>query len=419
MTTTTHDTTIQEAGTGLDLGKRAPAASVVGIIGIIVCLVLMFSGGEAMKIQMMGSYMFGFIFWMGITLGFFGLSLLHNTVRGNWSVAIIRILEAGGGAVSFGAMFVLFLPIVANLKAMYAWADPAKVAADRILKFKAPYLNPTFFEIRLVGYFVLWAGLAWFLRKSAMRQEVSKDFKLEAGRSSWGAVGIVMFFLTCTFAVTDWVMSLEPHWSSTMFGTWSLISACLGALSLAVLIFCVNAHRAPYKDIMRPDLTKDLGNMLFVLTMLWGYTSLSQFLIIWNGNLPETTSYYQARSSNVEPITSNFTWGAVGLICIVGQFFIPFFTLITPRTKKTAMNLAKAAGWIFCVHIVDIYQYIIPALPGGRGPSGPATPALLTDALAFVAIGGIWFFVFSSQAKKAPLLPTYDTRLQEAAQHAH
>jgi len=153
--------------------------------------------------------------------------------------------------------------------------------------------------------------------------------------------------------------------------------------------------------------------------MLWGYTSLSQFLIIWNGNLPETASYYHNRGSNVEPMTSNFTWGAVGLIGIIGQFFIPFFGLITPRTKKTAMNLAKMAGWIFVVHIADVYLYVIPALPGGRGVKGPITPAIATDALAWVAVGAVWLFVFGSQIKKAPLLPTYDNRLQEAVQNAH
>jgi len=425
MTTTTHDTTEQESRS-LNLGRLAPAASVIGFIGLVVCMVLMFTGNDAMKTQMMGSYMFGFIFWIGITLGFFGLSLLHNCVRGNWSVSIIRILEAGGGYVSFIVMFALFLPILANLKAMYAWADPAKVAADSLLKFKSPYLNPTFFMVRLAIYLVLWAGLAWFLRNSALRQEQSKDFKLESGRSSWAAPGIVMFFLTCTFAFTDWVMSLEPHWYSTMYGTWTIISASLGGLSLATLIFCLNADKMPFKSVWRPDLGKDLGNMLFVLTMLWGYTSLSQFLIIWNGNLPETASYYMARSSNaphlggnIEPVTQNLTWGLIGLIGIIGQFFIPFFALITPRTKKTAMNLAKIAGWIFVVHIADVYQYVIPALPGGRGLAGPATPAVATDALAWFAIGAIWLFVFGSMAKKAPLLPTYDTRLQEAVQNAH
>jgi hypothetical protein len=419
MTTTTHDISEQDTSGGLNLGRLAPAASVIGLIGLVVCLILMFTGGEAMRTQMLGSYMFGFIFWMGITLGFFGLMLLHNTVRGNWSVSIIRILEAGGSLVSFLVMLVLFLPIVANLKTMYAWADAAKVAADPILKFKAPYLNPSFFLVRLVFYFAVWGALSWFLRNSAMRQEKSQDFKLEAGRSSWAAPGILIFFITCTFAVTDWVMSLEPHWSSTMYGTWSVVSACLGALALSTLIFCVNAHRMPYKTVMRPDLTKDLGNMLFVLTMLWGYTSLSQFLIIWNGNLPETAAYYHARSSNVEPMTSNFTWGAVGLIGIIGQFFIPFFALITPRTKKTAMNLAKVAGWIFVVHIADIYLYVVPALPGNRGLHGPITPALVTDALAWVAIGAVWLFVFGNEVKKAPLLPSYDNRLQEAAQNAH
>ncbi len=417
MTITTHEST--EQGTrSLNLGKLAPAASVIGAIGLIVMLVLMFTGDEAARRQSLGSYLFGFIFWIGITLGFFGLTILHHTVRGSWSVSIIRILEAGGSWVTFVLMGVLFLPILANLKTMYEWADPAKVANSEVLIHKAPYLNTPSFLFRLVLYFALWAGLAWFLRRSTLRQDANQDFKLESGRSSWGAPGMVMFFLTCTFAFTDWVMSLSPSWYSTMYGTWTIVASVLGALALATLIFCVNADKFPFNTVWRPDLTKDLGNMLFTLTMLWGYTSLSQFLIIWNGNLPETTSYYMARSSNVEPMTSNMTWGAVGLIGIIGQFFVPFFALITPRTKKTPLNLAKVCGWIFVVHITDVYIYVIPALPGRGGP-GPISAGMLTDALAWVTMGALWLFVFGSQVRRAPLLPTYDTRLQEALQNAH
>jgi len=418
MTTTTHETTEQNTGS-VNLGKLAPAASVFGVIGILVLLAMSFTGDEASRRQWLGSYMFGWTFWIGITLGSFGLSLLHNTVRGSWSVSLIRIWEAGSSWLTFVVLGALFLPVVANLKLMYDWADPEKVKVSEVLQHKAPYLNQGFFVARLVIYLVLWAGLSYFLANSSRKQEVSGDFKLEQGRSSWGAVGLVMFFLTCTFAVTDWVMSLKADWSSTMFGTWSVVASALGALALSIALFCLNADKAPYNKVWRPDLTKDLGNMLFVLTMLWGYTSLSQFLIIWNGNLPETTSYYVARSSNVEPMTSNFTWGIVGLLGIIGQFFIPFFALLTPRTKKTAKNLSKVAIWVFLVHITDHYLYIIPSLPG-RGTPGPISiGSNVSDIIAFVAFGGIWFLMFGSQVKKAALLPTYDNRLQEALQNAH
>ncbi|MDR3689623.1 MAG: hypothetical protein P4L46_09620 [Fimbriimonas sp.] len=422
MTTTTHDST-ELRPESPNLGRLAPAMSVIGAIGLIVMLVMMFTGDEASRRQAIGSYLFGFVFWIGITLGFFGLTLLHHTVRGRWSVSILRILEAGGGWVSIVTMFALFIPVLANLKVIYEWADPDKVAASEILQHKAPYLNVPFFAVRFVIYLLLWAGLAYFMRRSTMRQEQSQDFKLEAGRSSWGAAGMVMFFVTCTFAFTDWVMSLQASWYSTMYGAWQIVAAVLGALALSMYIFCINAHKPPYNTVWRPDLGRDLGNMLFTLTMLWGYTSLSQFLIIWNGNLPETGSYYIARSSNVplhsiEPMTTNITWGFVGLIGILGQFFIPFFALIAPRTKKTPKNLAKICLWIFLVHITDAYLLVIPSLPGRGGP-GPISPAIGGDILAFVAIGAIWFFVFGSQVKKAPLLPSYDTRLQEALQNAH
>jgi hypothetical protein len=225
--------------------------------------------------------------------------------------------------------------------------------------------------------------------------------------------------LTVTFAFVDLVMSMDPSWFSTMYGTWVIVNSSYGALALCVFIVCSNVNKAPFNKIVRPDLTKDFGNMMFVHTMLWGYTTLSQFLIIWNGNLPETTRYYTPRSSGMHPpgMEAN-NWGLVGFILVVGTFFVPFYMLLSPRVKRYASNLRRVALWQFLMAILNMFLIVVPSLPN-RAAMGPLSGPLATDICAFLGIGGIWFAVFFARTRTAPLMPLYDTRLEEAAQRAH
>jgi hypothetical protein len=415
----TYHTTETSDNRELNIGKLGPAMGLLGIVLLLVTLGMMFLGGHDLSHQMYGSYMFGFMFWLSVTIGMFGLTLLHHTVRGSWTLSILRILEAGSSWVMFVVLGALFLPVLFNLSVLYEWADPKIWPNDHVILHKRPYLNEGGFITRFVIYILLWSSLAWGMRNSALRQEKSKDFKLEAGRSSWGAVGIVAFMLSVTFAFTDLGMSLEPHWYSTMYGVWQIVAGAGAALAFAILILCTNARRAPFNSIVHPNLTKDLGNMQFAFTMLWGYTTVSQFLIIWMGNLPETTQYFAKRSSLMHPpgMEANH-WGALGLLLIIGRFIVPFFILLTPRTKKTPENLKKIVGWIFTMHFFEIYLLIIPAIHG-RAPMGPINSYLWSDILAFVTIGAIWLAVFGLQTRKAPLIVGYDNRLQEAKAHAH
>jgi len=408
-----------ESGPRLDISRLGRPMLVLGVVLLAITGFLLFTQGSPEKTQdVYGSYLFGLIFWMSITLGMFGLSILHHTVRGTWSVALIRLMEAGGGWVNLFVMGALFTPILLNLKALYPWADPNLVAHDHVMTHRMAYMNPTGFLARFVIFFVIWCAYAWFMRNSVFRQEKSGDFKLEMGRSSWGAAGIVMFFITVTFALTDWVMSLDSHWSSTMYGTWFIICSCGGALAFCLVVFNANKDKEPYRKVISPALGKDQGNMQFVFTMLWGYTSLSQFLIIWNGNIPENTEYYKNRSSAMFPAGMEANhWGVLGLVLILGRFFIPFFSLLTPRVKRIPENLRMICGWIFVMQIIEVYLFVQPSIPG-RAALGPLASHLGMDALSFCAIGAIWLALFAFQTTKAPLIPTYDDRL-EAMKNAH
>lgn len=386
----------------LRLDKVGSPALLVGVIALVACLIGFFIQRE----QVLQSYLFGWVFWIGMSIGALALTLLHHTVRGSWGTALLRMAEAGGSGVNFLVFGVLFVPIALGAHDLYHWTHAEAVASDPILQHKAPYLNMTAWIIRAVVFFVMWAWLAWGLRQSSLRDEKLGDGKETARRTNWSAPAIVFLVLTLTFAITDWVMSVDPHWYSTILPVWFLVSQGLAVIALGSYVVCRYAKFAPFKDIISPSLTRDLGNMMLALTMFWSYVAVSQYLIIWSGNLPEFTTYYVARG--------NGGWEWIGNFLILGAFFVPFLLLLSPTTKAKPDRLARVALWIFVVRIVDTYWNVLPVF------SNRATPMItIWDVLAFVGLGGVWLFVFANQVRQAPLLPSYDQRLKEMAHDAH
>jgi hypothetical protein len=403
MSNVIHSTEAQEA----NFGKLAPVAGLVALVGALLMIVGYITDAPTA----MGSYMFGYTFWLTLTLGCFGFTLVHHMLRGSWGVAILRPLEAGGGAGMLAAFALLFLPIAFSMHAIYPWTHEG----GEVIARKAWWLNEPFFLVRAALYFIFWIWLASRLRRSTVRQDETKDFALESKRGSWGAAGFLAFFITGSFAFIDWVMSMEPHWFSSMYPVWILVASGLAAVALVTMIVCVSADKEPFRSVVSPYLTRDLGNLLFTLTMLWGYTAISQYLIIWNGNIPEFTQYFIHRQGN--------WWNGIGAAIIVGQFIVPFASLLASRTKSKPIRLARVAGWIFAVHILDVYQTVVPAVPASARPHDArwiySPMPIWTDFVAFLTIGAVWVLVFALQSRKAPLVPTYDTRLQEAIAHAH
>jgi len=396
----------------INLEKVALPALAIGAIGTLICFVLMLTGDS--KQAMMQSYIFGYIFWVTITLGCFAMSVLYHLLRAKWVLPVLRLLESAGGAVMFLVMGLLLLPIVIPVlqgnDILYGWANAATRASDLILHHKQNYLNPSFFGIRYAIYFASWIGIAYWFKNSTSRQERTGDKREEKKRNNASGPAFIWFVLSVTFAFTDWVMSLDSHWYSTMYGLWTGVSMCIGGFAFAVMIFCWNASREPYKSIINPGVTRDLGNILFVLTMLWGYTSISQYLILWSGNLPDTNFYYVERSL--------FAWNIVGFVTIVGQFFLPFVMLLTPRNKRIPANLGRIAFLMLLIHFVDIYQYVMPALRKG-GPFVGGGVQHLFDALAFVSLGLLWVGLCGWLVQRHELLPAFDNRLVQGGQGAH
>lgn len=390
----------------VQLGKYGPAFAVLGIVGLVLTGVIgLGSGGDAARVSTLQSYLFAVMLFMSLTLGCFGLTLLQHVLQGKWGLPILRIFEAGGGVWNFVLMMVLFGPILRYAADLYPWARGAEyVASDAVLAHRAAhYLNWTDIWVRFIVYFGAWITFAALMRTWVKKQEETGRFKFQQKRTNLASPGLVLIVLTVTFAYTDWIMALDPHWWSTMYAFWFISGMALAAVSFAAVISCVNASKAPYNQIVSKSWTNDIGNLMFVFTMLWGYTNLGQYLIIWHGNLPETATYLVNRSLG--------QWSNLSFALVMGQFFIPFFALLSPTVKKTPKWLAFFGVWILVFRLVDHFHVIEPFFRAQMSVH-------LVDLLALVGVGGLWAAVFSMNVKQAPLFPSYDPRILEA-EHAH
>ena len=387
------------------LGGWTRSVSLSLVVGGFFALLIPFLlGGQKLFFQ---AYLFGWVFWTTIALGCLGMTLLHHIIRGAWGLPVLRLFEAGNRTLPL--MFVLFLPILffGMHDVYHHWTDAAEVARDPILRQKSLYLNVPFFAFRFVLFFAIWIGLSTALNRLSLQQDETRDERLADRRANLAAPGLVVFFITMTFAFTDWVMSLEPHWFSTIYGIWFTVGAGLSTMALVTWFVMRFADRRPYSEVVTPVLMKDLGNLMLVFTLLWAYTSLSQFLIIWSADLPEEVTYYAKRLSG--------GWRAVGTTTVLLQFFLPFLLLLSGRTKRTPGYLVLVTILIFTMRLVDVAWIVIPAFDRG----GMAD--LWAFLFALAGVGAFWIATFVYHLSKHSLLPTHDPRLQHAemeAQHA-
>lgn len=313
-------------------------------------------------------------------------------------------------------LFVMLLPIAFRLDDIYKWTDQTLMHSDEVMKEKLFYLTTNGFWWRAIVIIGMWLLFSFLLTRSSRRQDTSKQMKEWWLRSNWGTPGIVMFFITISLISTDWVMSLEPKYFSTIYGIIFGIGSALTAMAFATLILLMNSDQPPFRAIVTPKLTKDLGNFYLCLTMLWAYTTLAQFLITWEGNLPMESSYYIHRTgADLFAGQNHVDWNVLSNIVIWFQFFVPFVALIAPRVKRVVRNLIWTSVLIFIVRIFTVYWLIFPGIRTADGFGGSLMH--WTDYAAFLGIGGIWFFLFTRQFIRAPLLPKYDTRLMEV-EHA-
>ncbi|MFN2576615.1 MAG: hypothetical protein ABR607_02885 [Pyrinomonadaceae bacterium] len=389
------------------LGYTPPAElsriSMRALIAGVVLTVLMLIGAFIDRTQFFHSYLVGFIFWIGITLGSLALLLLQHLTGGAWGVVIRRVLEASTRTLPL--MLILFLPIIFGLKHIYPWTNAAVMNETPGLQPKTHYLNPSFFMIRAAIYFVFWSLLALLVNWLSLDQDRMASKTVRKRLQMVSGPGLAFLIISITFASIDWVMSLEPAWSSTIFGLIFVAAWSLSALAFTIVVMSWLSKRAPMDRVAQPRHFHDWGNLLLAIVMLWTYFAFSQYLIIWSGNLPEETSWYVARKHG--------GWGAIALGIVVLQFAFPFMTLLSRAAKKSSERLATLAVLILITRVVDVIWLIEPAF------NQETFHVSWMDVVSPMAIGGLWIATFAWQLQKRALLPLNDPQLEQALEVVH
>ena len=383
-----------------ELNRVRNVALVVGIVFTVLLVI----GAFMDRPQFFRSYLVGFIFWMGIALGSLALLCLQHLTGGAWGLVIRRVLEASTRTLPL--MIILFVPIAFGLPQIYSWTNAAVMNQTPALHDKAAhFLNPSFFLLRAAAYFAIWSVMAIVLNWFSLEQDRTAEPKLRKRMQTISGPGLILFVVTVTFAAIDWVMSLDPTWSSTIFGFIFVASWALSALAFTVLVSAWLSQREPMNKVLRPWHFNDLGNLTLTLVMLWTYFAFSQYLIIWSGNLPEETTWYVARKHG--------GWGAIAVAMVILQFAFPFLILLSRTAKESGKKLALLAMLILAMRVVDVIWLIEPTF------HREGFHLSWMDVVAPIAMGGLWLATFAWQLQKRSLVPLNDPQLEQAlAAHA-
>lgn len=341
------------------------------------------------------NYLMAYMFILSIGIGSLLLIALEYVGGADWSVPIRRVVEFLSSIIIF--LPILVLPLVFSIHDIFHWAHKDLVAADEILKGKSPYLNETFFIIRVFAVLAIWGLFYFLLIRNSNAQDKSRDQSLTKKNIILSAIFIPFFAITITITAVDWLMSLEPHWFSTIFGVYFFASSVVASLA-AITLFVVFLKEKGY---MHPKLVDDhlfsLGALQFAFINFWAYIAFSQYLLVWYANLPEENFWFLHRWQN--------GWQYLSILLIIAHLIVPYAALLSQPSKMDPKRLKFISVWILFAHFIDLYWLIMPNIKGYYF-------SWIDFIVPLIAVGVI-ILIFNYRAKKSNLVPIGDPKLQK------
>jgi hypothetical protein len=364
------------------------------IIGIVLGVIAFFTDQTRASFN----YLIAFAFMISIGVGSLFLIALEYSAGAVWSVPLRRVVEFFAATIPFLA--ILVIPLLFNMHDLFHWSHAEAVAEDKILQGKAPYLNVEFFIIRVFVLIALWTLFYLFFVKNSKKQDETKDQKLTKRNIRLSVIFIPVFAITITISAVDWLMSVEPHWFSTIFGVYffsGTVIAALAAATLATVLLKENNY-------LHPKITNDhlfsLGALLFAFVNFWAYIAFSQFLLIWYADLPEETFWFLQKWEG--------SWAVFSIILIIVHFIVPYAMLVSNPAKSDPKRLKFISVWLLLAHLFDLYWLVMPEAPGME--SGYIFSWI--DFVFPILIIGLTILVFNFKANKDNLLPIGDPKLK-------
>ena len=386
------------SGSKIEYQKKELPSKVqsVGLLLTVLGLVIVLAGYFVSPARMAFNNIIGLTFIISIAVGalfFVAIEYLSGAV---WSTPFRRVSEVISSFVVLVPLIVI--PLLFNLHSVFHWTHPEIVNADKVLSEKAPYLNINFFVIRIAAFIAIWMLFQYLITRNSLRQDSTKDQTLTTKNVKLSAVFIPFFALTISFTGIDWLMSLEPHWFSTIFGIYYFSGTVLAALAtITYVAVTLNENGFLVKELTT-DHYYSMGALLFAFINFWAYIAFSQFLLVWYANLPEETFWFLQRWEG-----SWIIW-TVGLMVV--HFLVPYFGLLSQPSKMNPAKLKFFALWILAAHYYDLYFLVMP----NYSRSGVA---LSWYELGFpLLIVGLMILLFVSKSKKQNLVPVGDPKLK-------
>lgn len=346
-------------------------------------------------------FLTSFMYWTNLALGGLFFVAIQHVSKAGWSVNIRRIAEA----------FTAFIPIAAGAavvllvgsKHLYIWLDPNIVANDAILQGKSAYLNATFAVIRLVVFFAIWLVFSKLIVGNSLKQDHDGEAKWTLKNVPLSVAFLVLFALSYSLFSVDTLMSLQPHWFSTIWGVYNFAGLFQSFLAMLIIFVVYSMKKGWLRGLVSEDHLHDLGKFLKGFTVFMAYIGFSQFLLIWYANLPEETIFYLARS--------NGWWMAITFSLLILKFAVPFLLLLPRWAKRTPNHLLMVSVLVLIMQYVDIYWMVYPNLD-------PYTPKFSWQEVgSFILLGGLFIWSVTSFLAKNKLVPIRDPRIQESIHH--
>lgn len=325
--------------------RQAPVAFLaLGLVG----LTLWATHWQQHAVASMHAYLFAFVTYLCVALGCLVFVLLQHLSRASWSVVVRRLAESA--AATLPLFVLLLIPILLGQDQLFVWHH---MPHDPLVQAKSPYLNGPFFVARSLLYGLLFAAMgAWFYALS-VKQDDGKHPQVSLRMRAATPVALVLFGLCVTFAAFDWIMSLQPHWYSTIFGVLIFAGCVISGLSF-LIVLCVALQISGYLPCVRAQHYYDLGKLLFGFTVFWAYISFSQFMLYWYAAIPEEIAFYHHRLHGF--------WQTVSWAMPITHFFLPFFMLLSRWAKRHRVVLSAAALWTLVMHALHMAWLVLPTI---------------------------------------------------------
>ena len=342
------------------------------------------------------AFLLNLTFFLSISLGALFFVVLQHLTSARWSVVTRRIAELLTTPIATMGllMLVILIPMFLGNSSLYSWNDSALRESDALIRSKTPYLNTPFFALRCLFYFVTWVMLSRFFMNRSLMQDAHSQRDLSDRMRQWSGPAMIALAITLNFAAFDWLMSLDPHWFSTIFGVYFFAGCVVSFLAVLAIAASLLQRFGFVTQEITVEHYHDIGKLLFGFMFFWAYIAFSQYLLIWYANIPEETVWYLHRQEH--------GWQYVGLLLLAGHLILPFFGLMSRSARRDRKRLLFWASFLLIMHWVDLYWIVMPNI----SPDSVKLGAI--EVLSFLGVGCVWCAALAYRARNIRLIPTGD-----------